>query len=193
MFAGGGNFPKAENFQNAGRSAGQKSGRIIEEKFSEIHRMETIDILGRGDVAVNEIMGKPSRQGGLNENAVDFRVGVEGVDLPQEGGKGGVFRKHEGATGDADLPGAFLLAGDIGPGGWILTHANENQSGSDSQLTELLHPLGSLLVDLGGKSFPVEKSGRHAERMPWSFKKWKGEERLEGVKKEESVDQRQVG
>lgn len=168
MLAGGGNFPKAKDFQNPSGGAGQKPRGIIEKKLPKIHGVEAIDILGGRDPGIDDVVGQAFRQGGLNENAVNLGVGIEGIDFPEEGREGGVFREHQGPTVDADFPRALFLAGNVGSGGGIFSHPDKDQPGGYALLTEGLHPLRGLLMNLGGESFPIKKVGGHWPRMPWS-------------------------
>jgi len=101
----------------------------------------------------------------LDEDSVNFGVGVEGVDFGEQGGERGGFRKHKGATRNADLPGAGFLSGNIGTGRGILADADEDKSGGDARWERGGNAGRRLPMNLRSKGFSIEDTGRHGVRM----------------------------
>ena len=166
VLPGGGNFPEAQDFQNASGGAGKESGRIAEQEFSKIERVEAVDVLGGGDPCVNNVVGEGGGKRGLNQDAVDLGIGVESIDFLEEGGKRRGFRENEGPAGDTHLLGALFLPRDVSPGGGILADADEDEPRADAACLELFDAAGGFPVGTGRKSFPIEDPCRHGFRMP---------------------------
>jgi hypothetical protein len=81
VFSLGWDFTEAENFENSCRGAGKKTGGIAQKKFSEVYGMKAVHIFGGRDTGVDLIVGECRGKGGLDEDSVNFWIGVEGVDL----------------------------------------------------------------------------------------------------------------
>jgi hypothetical protein len=81
VFSLGWNFSEAENFENSCWGAGKKPSGISQKKFSEVHWMKSVDIFGGRDTGVDLIVGECRGKGGLDEDSVNFWIGIEGVDF----------------------------------------------------------------------------------------------------------------
>ena len=114
VFPLGGNFAEAENFENSCRGTWKKTGGISKEKLSEVYWVKTVDIFGGRDAGIDLIVGKCWGKGRLDEDSVNFWIGIEGVDFGQESREGGPFRKHQGMTRNADFLGPRLFSRNIG-------------------------------------------------------------------------------
>lgn len=176
VLPGGGDLAKTEYFQNSGWCAGKKTGGIADEELAEIDGMETIDVFGGGYAGVHDVVGQARRERGLDEDAVDFWIGVEGVDFLEEGGKRGGFGENESAAGNSDFLGPCFLARDVGAGGGILADSDEDEAQGDASISQGGNAGGGGQMDLGGEGFAVEDAGGHIERVQGTGKKWKKEE-----------------
>jgi len=58
VFAYGRNFTKAKNLHNSCGRAGQKTSGIAQEEFSEIDRVESVDVLCGGDPSIDNVVGE---------------------------------------------------------------------------------------------------------------------------------------
>jgi hypothetical protein len=58
MFAYGRNFTKAKNLYNSCGRAGQETRGIAKEEFSEIDRVESVDVLCGRDPSIDNVVGE---------------------------------------------------------------------------------------------------------------------------------------
>ena len=70
----------AEQLEAAERRAGDEGGRIFHGQGGHVERMESIDVFARVDGADHGRFVDLLRGGGLDEDAVDGRVGIETGD-----------------------------------------------------------------------------------------------------------------
>jgi hypothetical protein len=117
--------------------------------------MEAVDILCRRDVGIDCVVREGCREGRLNENTVDERIGVERVDFMEKGGQGGGGGKNESATGDADFLGSGFFAGNVGAGSGVLPNANKDKLRDDAPFFEGGDANSSFAVNRTGKSFSI--------------------------------------
>ena len=132
--------------------------------------VESVDILQRRDPLDDRPLVDVPRQGHLDEDAVDGRVGVEPVDRRQQFGLGpDVGRRSTIAVHPG--PGAgLLLAADVHLAGRIVADQDDGQAGDDprarGQLGDLRrHPA----ADLQCQGFPIDDlSGHRSSLLPGS-------------------------
>src|SRR5437868_14871679 len=72
-----------EHLTYPSRSARKKSVALSDQHLADVHWMKSIDVLGRMDASHHSFGIDLLRQRSLDENAVNLRVGIELIDLPQ--------------------------------------------------------------------------------------------------------------
>ena len=134
--------------------------------------MESVDILCRRDVGIDCVVREGRREGGLNENAVDEGIGVQGVNFLEKGRQGGGGGKNEGVTGDADFFGAGFFAGNVGARGGVFPNANKDKFRGDASFAEGGDANCSFAVNRTGESFSIEDMCGHGKRLQRRRVKW---------------------
>jgi hypothetical protein len=119
-------------------------------------RAEAVDIFVRRhaieDFGFREVLG----QRGLDQDAVDRRVGVELIQVGEQGLLGDRFREELQAGAHADLGGGLLLLGDVGNGSGVVTHAYEGDMGDERG--EFVHAGLDFGEDLLGGGVTVDEA-----------------------------------
>ena len=123
---------------NARRRAGKKPGRVAEHQFPHVHRMKTVHVLCRINAREDDRLVNGRRQGCLDENAVNGRVGIEARNETQQFGLAGVFGKDGGGRTDSEAFGGALLHADVHLRGGVFADADEGEAGLDAPRLECL-------------------------------------------------------
>ena len=95
------------------------------DKATDTLRAEAVDIFVRGDPVEDFGFRQVLREGGLNEDAMDGGVGIQGVKMGEELlFADGLGEELKGGL-HADFGGGLLLLGHIRHGGRVIAHADE--------------------------------------------------------------------
>lgn len=129
VFAFGLDAAAGDELDDAGGGAGDETGFVFLAEFANVEGVESVDVFVGGDAVKGfgfvEVFGK----GGLDEDAADLGVGVEGIDAFEEGFAGDVCGEEVELAADADAGGGLFLFADVGNGGGIFTDADKGDCG----------------------------------------------------------------
>src|ERR1051326_1715829 len=107
------------------------------------------------------------RERGLDEDAVNSRIGVETVDVPEQLGLGGGLGQDLVGRSDPQAGAHALFHAHVDPRSGILAHTQESQGRPDPALPEGLDAPGGVGVELLGDGAPVNEDGRRHQRNTW--------------------------
>ena len=129
--------------------------------------MQTIGILVRIDRRQQRLFGQSLRQGQLQQDAVDRRVGVEAPDQGQHLLGRGVRRQMAAMAADADAATGLFLVGDIDAAGGIVPDPQHRQAWCPSRHLQAVADHGAQApFDRRRQSPAVEKGGHGENALP---------------------------
>lgn len=129
VFAFGLDAAAVDEFYDSCGGAGDKSVGVFLAEFPDVDGVESVDVFVGGDSVKSfgfvEVFGK----GGLNEDAVDLGVSIEGINGFKERGFGDVFGQEMELAIDSDAGGGLFFFAHVRNGGRVIAHANESGGG----------------------------------------------------------------
>ena len=129
----------------------------------DVDRVEAVDVLQRVDPLDDRPLVDLRRQGKLDEDAVDRRVGVEPVDRRRAARPGwsSAGSRSDVAVHPGGLAGVLLVA-DVDLAGRVVADEDDGQAGHDPRhLAEPSHLARRLLPQRPGQCFSVKKDRWH--------------------------------
>ena len=124
--------------------------------------MEAVNVFFRVDGEDDFLFIDLRRRRRLNEDSVDFRVLVEGVDDVENLLLSGIFRKHDFFGIDAEFTAFFDFGGDIDLGCGIVADEHDRETGTASIfLCQFLALARVFRVYRGGDRLAVDDDFRH--------------------------------
>ena len=151
-----------QDLHNARRGARQE-GVVPQHDPPHIEGVERIHILFRGDAVGDVRLVDLLRQRGLDQDAVDLRVGGEPPEQLQQLLLGGVGREAVLEGPDAQLIAGPGFIADIHLGAHILPHQHHRQPGDDALGPQLLHLPAKALPGALGYQLSVKN---HCHAVP---------------------------
>ena len=139
------------------RGAGDEGGRILHGEPGHVDGMESVDILARVDREGDGVFVDVLRRGGLDEDPVDGRIGIERRDEIEEFLLRGGGGKLELAGVHAERGAGAVLVADVGPGGGIFSNEDNGQSRGDAACFERLDTGFGFEFDFGGDRLAINE------------------------------------
>src|SRR5829696_5613592 len=135
--------------------------RSAQNEASQVHRVQTVGILGRIHQAESPGIVEASGQRQLNQVAGARGVRIQLADRGLERGRPGRRGQFNLNGGDTDLRTVAVLARHVRSAAGIVTNKHRPQSGGNSTLGQRRYPITKLRLDRPRQSLAVQYLCRH--------------------------------